>query len=163
MYTVTPIGRVRSPRDEAIDDDWAAVTATIALDADVIGPEAALGLDEFSHLEVVFLFDRVDPATVTSGARHPRGNPECPRVGILAQRAKNRPNRIGVTTCALLAVDGLTLTVAGLDAIDGTQVLDIKPYMAEFGPRGELRQPAWSRELMKDYWVTSRASSGSGR
>ena len=91
--------------------------------------------------------------------RHNPGNPDWPKVGILAQRAKNRPNRIGITTCELLAVDGPTLTVAGLDAIDGTPVLDVKPYLAEFGPRGELRQPAWSRELMKDYWVTSRASS----
>lgn len=159
MFTVTPIGRVRSPRDQAIDDDWAGITATVELDADVIGPDAALGLDAFSHVEVVFLFDRVDPATVTLGARHPRGNPDWPRVGILAQRAKNRPNRIGITTCALLGVDGLTLTVAGLDAIDGTPVLDVKPYLAEFAPRGALRQPDWSRELMKDYWVTSSSSS----
>lgn len=159
QFTVTPIGRVRSPRADAVDDDWARITATIELDPAVIGADATEGLAAFSHLEVVFLFDRVDPATVTLGTRHPRGNPDWPKVGILAQRAKNRPNRIGLTTCALLAVDGPTLTVSGLDAIDGTPVLDIKPYMAEFAPRGELRQPAWSHELMRDYWVTSRASS----
>ena len=73
-------------------------------------------------------------------------------MGIFAQRAKGRPNRIGVTVCRLLAVEGLTLTVQALDAIDGTPVLDLKPYMAEFGPRGEIRQPAWSRELMAGYW-----------
>jgi tRNA (Thr-GGU) A37 N-methylase len=46
----------------------------------------------------------------------------------------------------------LTLDVTGLDAIDGTPVMDIKPYMVEFGPRGALRQPAWSTELMQGYW-----------
>ena len=66
----------------------------------------------------------------------PRGNPAWPLVGILAQRARARPNRIGVSTCELLGVDGLTVRVRGLDAIDGTPVLDLKPYIVEFAPRG---------------------------
>jgi len=57
-----------------------------------------------------------------------------------------------VSVCRLLAVNGLTLTVQALDAIDGTPVLDLKPYMTEFGPRGQVRQPAWSHELMAGYW-----------
>ena len=73
-------------------------------------------------------------------------------MGILAQRAKGRPNRIGVSVCELLAVDGLRLRVRGLDAVDGTPVLDVKPYMPAFGPRGPVRQPAWAEELMRDYW-----------
>jgi len=73
-------------------------------------------------------------------------------VGIFAQRGKNRPNRIGVTTCRLIGVRGRVLTVAGLDAIDGTPVLDIKPYLAEFGPRGDVHQPDWTRQLMRHYW-----------
>ncbi len=68
-------------------------------------------------------------------------------------RAKARPNRIGVSRCRLLGVDGLSLRVEGLDAIDGTPVLDVKPWVAEFGPRGEVRQPAWSSELMRDYYA----------
>jgi tRNA (Thr-GGU) A37 N-methylase len=63
-----------------------------------------------------------------------------------------RPNRIGITVCRLLEVAGVTLTVEALDAIDGTPVLDVKPYMAEFGPRGEVHQPGWSHELMTTYW-----------
>ena len=73
-------------------------------------------------------------------------------VGIFAQRGKDRPNRIGVTVCSLLGVDGLTLRVRGLDAIDGTPVLDIKPVMRGFLPRGEVREPEWAGELMKGYW-----------
>jgi tRNA (Thr-GGU) A37 N-methylase len=79
---------------------------------------------------------------------------EWPRVGIFAQRPKDRPNRIGVSVCRLLGVDGLELRVAGLDAVDGTPVLDVKPVMREFLPRGEIHQPAWATELMKDYWKT---------
>jgi tRNA (adenine37-N6)-methyltransferase len=150
---VEPIGRVESSRTQAIDDDWGAVIATIALDGEQFSPDSLAGLGEFSHIEVVFLFDAVDPDDIEHGARHPRGNAEWPLVGIFAQRAKMRPNRLGVTVCSLLGIDGLTLTVQGLDAINGTPVLDIKPYMAEFGPRGDVHQPAWSRELMAGYWT----------
>jgi tRNA-Thr(GGU) m(6)t(6)A37 methyltransferase TsaA len=152
---MTPIGRVSSPRTEPLDDDWDSVTATVTLDADRFEPGALAGLEEFSHVEVVYVFDRVDPAGIETRARHPRGNPDWPQVGIFAQRAKGRPNRIGVSVCRLLGVDGLTLTVQALDAIDGTPVLDVKPYMTEFGPRGEVRQPAWSHELMSGYWRTA--------
>ncbi len=151
-FTVTPIGRVSSPRGEAIDDDWGRVEATITLDATLLGPDATAGLGEFSHVEVVFVFDRVDAVAVQTGARHPRSNPDWPAVGILAQRAKMRPNRLGVSICELLAVDGLVLRVRGLDAIDGSPVLDVKPVMAEFGPRGAVHQPTWSTELMSTYW-----------
>jgi tRNA (Thr-GGU) A37 N-methylase len=73
-------------------------------------------------------------------------------VGIFARRGKDRPNRIGTTICRLLAVEGTKLRVEGLDAIDGTPVLDIKPYVSGFGPQGEVREPAWSREIMEEYW-----------
>lgn len=149
---VEPIGWVRSSRTDAVDDDWDAVTATITLDSSQFAVDAVEGLDEFSHIEVVFVFDQVTPADIERGARHPRGNVEWPKVGILAQRAKMRPNRIGVTVCRLLEVDGLVLRVAGLDAIDGTPVLDVKPYMSEFSARGDVHQPPWSHELMAWYW-----------
>jgi len=150
-WTMTAIGTVSSSRSVAIDDDWGDVTATITLAAP-LGERSVAGLDGFSHVEVVFLFDRVDPDGVCLHSRHPRGNPDWPEVGILAQRAKDRPNRIGLCTCELVRVDGASIVVRGLDAIDGTPVLDVKPYMKEFAPRGEVRQPAWSRELMRNYW-----------
>ena len=149
---MTPIGSVSSPRTEPLDDDWDSITSTITLDAGQFTPDSLDGLADFSHVEVVYVFDRVEPSSVQTRARHPRGNTDWPEVGIFAQRAKGRPNRIGVTVCRLLAVDGLTLTVHALDAIDGTPVLDVKPYMTEFAPRGEIRQPAWSHELMSGYW-----------
>jgi tRNA-Thr(GGU) m(6)t(6)A37 methyltransferase TsaA len=150
-WTVQAIGRVTSSRTEAIDDDWGGIEATITLEPP-FDATALAELDRFSHVEVIFLFDQVDPGTVHTGARVPRDNPAWPAVGIFAQRAKNRPNRLGLCTCELVAVDGAALRVRGLDAIDGTPVLDIKPYMVEFAPRSEVHQPAWSHELMADYF-----------
>jgi tRNA (Thr-GGU) A37 N-methylase len=150
--SVRPIGRVVGGRAEAVDDAWDAVAATIELDPAVLGPGATDGLADFSHVEVVFCFDRVDEEAVCRGTRHPRGRTDWPSVGILAQRAKDRPNRIGVTVCRLAGVGAYRIDVTGLDAVDGTPVLDVKPYLAEFGPRGEVRQPGWATELMDDYW-----------
>jgi tRNA (adenine37-N6)-methyltransferase len=147
-----PIGVVRGGRAQATDDQWGSVEATIVLDHARFATDALAGLEEFSHVDVVYWFHFVDEATITVGARHPRGRTDWPRVGIFAQRAKARPNRIGVTTCELLMVDGLELRVRGLDAIDGTPVLDVKPYLVEFAPRDAVREPAWARELMRGYW-----------
>ena len=152
--TVEAIGVVRSPRDEAIDDDWGGMPARIELDAR-FEADALAGLDAFSHAEVLFHFDRADPAKIVSGARHPRGNRDWPAIGIFAQRGKNRPNRLGSTIVRIDRVEGRTLHVRELDAIDGTPVLDIKPVMAEFLPRDAVRQPDWSRELMTHYWRTA--------
>ncbi len=149
---VTPIGVVVGGRTEAIDDDWGNVVAEIMLDASRFTGEALAGLTDFSHIDVVFVFDRVDESEVNLSARRPRGRGDWPLVGIFAQRAKARPNRIGVTTCELVAVDGTMLKVRGLDAIDGTPVLDIKPYMPGFAPRGPVREPLWATELMAHYW-----------
>ena len=150
--TIQPIGHVRGGRAEAVDDDWGASRAVIALDAARFGPEALAGLDGFSHVELIFVFDRVPPEKIETGARHPRGRTDWPLVGIFAQRGKNRPNRLGLTTCRIVGVAGLELHVEGLDAIDGTPVVDIKPVMREFLPRGEVRQPEWVAELMREYW-----------
>jgi tRNA-Thr(GGU) m(6)t(6)A37 methyltransferase TsaA len=151
-YPLQPIGHVIGGRAAAVDDHWGPERAAIRLDASRFTPDALLGLDGFSHLEVVFLFDRVAPERIEYGARHPRNNPDWPLIGVFAQRGKNRPNRLGVSRCEILTVDGLEVQVAGLDAVDGTPVLDIKPYMTEFAPRGEVRQPDWATELMRQYY-----------
>ena len=147
-----PIGMVHSPVVEPGDDIWGGVKCRIDLDSSRFTPDCLLGLADFSHVEVVFLFHRVAESEIATESRHPRNRPDWPKVGIFAQRGKNRPNRIGVTICRLLAVEEVSLEVEGLDAIDGTPVLDIKPYMQEFAPRGEIRQPKWVNELMRGYW-----------
>lgn len=147
-----PIGHVVGGRDEVFDDAWGEVSAVIRLDGSQFGPEALAGLDGFSHLEVVYHFDRVPVSKIETGARHPRGNPDWPLVGIFAQRGKNRPNRLGVSRCRLVRVDRLDVHVQGLDAVDGTPVLDLKPYMTEFGPIGTPTQPSWATEIMREYY-----------
>jgi tRNA-Thr(GGU) m(6)t(6)A37 methyltransferase TsaA len=146
-----PVAFVHSDRAIVKDDGWDAVAASIEL-AGHMPAEALDGLADFSHAEIIFVFDRLDESDVVTGARHPRGNTDWPRVGIFAQRGKNRPNRLGATIVRILSVEGRTIRVAGLDAIDGTPVVDIKPVIAEFLPRGAVRQPAWATELMKQYW-----------
>jgi tRNA-Thr(GGU) m(6)t(6)A37 methyltransferase TsaA len=142
---VRPIGVVHGGRQTPEDDDWGGTEAAIVL-ADDLPEEALAGLETFSHAEILFVFHQVDPATIVTGARHPRNNPDWPAVGIFAQRGKNRPNCLGLTTVRVLGVAGRVLRVAELDAIDGTPVLDIKPVMAEFLPtslsgRGNCRPP----------------------
>ncbi|HTQ14334.1 MAG TPA: SAM-dependent methyltransferase [Rhizomicrobium sp.] len=147
-----PIGVVRSSRDAAIDDNWGAIPARIELDAGRFTVDATAALDAFSHIEVIFHFDRVPESEIETGARRPRGRADWPLVGIFAQRGKGRPNRLGLCACRILRVDGLVLHVEGLDAIDGTPVLDIKPAMKGFLPRGALREPEWAEEIMREYW-----------
>ena len=147
-----PVGTVRGGRIDVVDDHWGDVESVIELDAALFSPEATAGLDAFSHLLVVYFFHKVLPGKIETLARRPRNNPAWPRVGIFAQRGKNRPNRLGVSTCRILAVDGLSVHVQGLDAVDGTPVLDLKPHMSDFDPRGTVREPGWARELMRDYW-----------
>lgn len=150
-FTVDAVAVVRSLRVALEDDGWGGVESTIEL-LPPYGPASVRGLESFSHVEVLFLFDQVEPASVCTTSRHPRGNPDWPDVGIFAQRAKDRPNRLGVSTCELLGVEGASMRVRGLDAVDGTPVLDVKPYVAEFGPRGVVREPRWVQELTSRYY-----------
>lgn len=151
-FQVEAIGKVLSSRSEVRDDDWDSEQAIIELDPAVFTEEALWGLTQFSHAEIIFLFDRVPETKIERGARRPRNNPDWPLVGIFGQRGKNRPNRLGCTIVRIESVDGLALKVSGLDAVDDTPVLDIKPIMAEFGPRGPVVQPQWATELMRGYW-----------
>lgn len=152
MFEITAIGWVQGGRADAIDDDWANVEAKIELDPSQFDPSSLTGLDGFSHLDVIYLFHEVGTESIEKGARRPRGNPDWPEVGIFAQRARMRPNRLGVTTCEILSVESDGVRVRGLDAIDGTPVIDLKPFMTGFAPRTEVRQPDWAIEIMAEYW-----------
>ena len=148
------IAFIHNSRLMAEDDDWGGLVSEIVLDPSL--PEESLdGLDAFSHAEIIFLFHLLEDVEIVPGARHPRDNPDWPKVGIFAQRARVRPNRLGLTVVRILRREGRSLFVEGLDAVNGTPVLDIKPVLEEFLPHGPLRQPEWTRELMRDYWKPS--------
>lgn len=144
------IATVKNSRTEPIDDNWATIIADIEL-ADHIPTEAFDHLSDFSHLEIIYYFDKVKENDIVFSGR-PRGNPNYPLMGIFGQRRKDRPNPIGLTTVELLAHNGRTIKVKYLDAIDGTPILDIKPVFREFQPKTQIRQPNWVADLMKNYW-----------
>ncbi|PFL18864.1 tRNA (N6-threonylcarbamoyladenosine(37)-N6)-methyltransferase TrmO [Bacillus cereus] len=151
MFSVQPIAFVHNERKEIKDDEWGDVRSCITL-TDMYTEESIQGIEDFSHIEVIFYFHKVTDEQIQYFARHPRNNSNYPKVGILAQRGKNRPNRIGATIVKVIRRDGKTIVVEGLDAIDGTPILDIKPVMKEFIPREEIKQPEWATDIMKQYW-----------
>jgi tRNA-Thr(GGU) m(6)t(6)A37 methyltransferase TsaA len=146
---VKPIGFVANDRIEPTDDNWSSVESVIELSND-LQEECFDGIEEFSHLEIIFYFDR--STKIFIGSEHPRENKDYPKVGIFAQRKKDRPNHIGATIVNLIRRDGRRLVVKNLDAINGTPVIDIKPIFKEYLPQGELSQPDWASDLMKNYW-----------
>ncbi|XDD46163.1 tRNA (N6-threonylcarbamoyladenosine(37)-N6)-methyltransferase TrmO [Leptospira sp. WS39.C2] len=145
-----PVGFVKNTRTVPIDDNWSGIISEIVL-VDEIPNIALQGIDTFSHLEILYYFDRVIPSEIVY-ENHPRGNPNYPKVGIFAQRKKDRPNQLGICTVELVQLEGNKLIVKNLDAIDGTPVLDIKPVLREFEPQSTIRQPEWATDLMKQYW-----------
>ena len=148
-----PIAFVHSPVAGPKEDYWGEVVSEIELAAH-LSPDALQGLNDFSHIEVLFHFHRLSEDAIISGCRHPRGNANWPEVGIFAQRAKARPNRLAATICQVVAVKGRTITVKGLDALNGSPVVDIKPVLAEFLPdKSAMRQPKWSHEMMANYFA----------
>jgi tRNA (adenine37-N6)-methyltransferase len=151
MIQLAAIAVVRNLRREVEDDHWGEVVSVIELDPS-FSEEALFQIESFSHAEIFYYFHLVEESKIENGARHPRNNLAWPKVGIFAQRGKNRPNRLGATIVKVLKREGRQLFVQGLDAVDGTPILDIKPVMREFLPREEVTQPGWATELMKNYW-----------
>ncbi|MFH1481140.1 MAG: SAM-dependent methyltransferase [Pseudomonadota bacterium] len=154
MIFLRPIGIVRNSRKVIEDDHWGGIVSEITI-SEPLGEESLEGIEQFSHAEVIFYFHQVEDKKVVTGARHPRNNPSWPKVGILAQRGKNRPNRLGLAVVKVLKRRGNRLYVERLDAIDGTPILDIKPVMKEFLPDEDVKQPEWSIEIMRNYWTLS--------
>jgi tRNA (Thr-GGU) A37 N-methylase len=148
---VRAIAFIRNDRREALDDNWDDVVSTVELAEDV--PDESLhGLEEFSHVEIVFFADWAEDVPPGPWHRHPRGNDDWPDVGVFAQRNKDRPNRILLSTVAIDSIADRSFQVRGLDGIDGTPVLDIKPVFRWSVPRGELRAAPWSDELGAQYF-----------
>jgi tRNA (adenine37-N6)-methyltransferase len=145
--TVTAIGVVNNSIIEPVDEGWASVESRLVMKE--MYREALTGLDDFTHAMVVFwMHEAPAPATMR---RRPQGREDMPEVGILAQRARHRPNPIGVTAVEVLGVDDNSVLVRGLDAIDGTPILDIKPYFPQYDSR-LARVPQWVDKLMQGYF-----------
>lgn len=149
-FEITSIGTVTNDRTDVQDtDSWGAVRSTITVD-ERFGEACLRGLEGFSHVEVLFVFDQFsEPESYEP--RPYRGLSHLPPVGVFAGRGPRRPNRIGVTSCAIESVRGRELTVVGLDAVSGTPVIDLKPTMTEFLAVG-VQQPEWVSGMMSEYF-----------
>ena len=150
-FSITPIGTVRNDRTDVQDTDhWGAVRSTITVD-ERFGEACLQGLEDFTHVEVLFVFDQFLEAPDHTEPSPYRGRPDLPPVGVFAGRGPRRPNRLGTTCCSIESVRGRELTVTGLDAVSGTPVVDLKPVIVEFLPAG-VGQPEWVSRLMSDYF-----------
>ena len=151
MTRFVPIGYVTNNRTEMSAGHWAGVESRIELDPRYA--KGLAGLCEFSHVVVVFHLDRIPPFDPAKQlVRNPRGMEGLASVGVFAQRTKFRPNPLGVTAVELLGVDDRGITVRDLDALDGTPVLDIKPYIPAFDRKDGVRLPTWVDRMMDGYF-----------
>jgi tRNA (adenine37-N6)-methyltransferase len=151
-FNIIPIAFAKNIRKKIFDDVLGDVVTEIRL-AEKIPTRSLDGIEEFSHLELVFYFHRAAPKKVVFSG-HPRENVSYPKVGIFAQRKKDRVNSLGLTVVRLIEHRGRILKVKNFDGIDGTPILDIKPVMKGFLPREKIREPKWAKELMAEYWTT---------
>jgi tRNA-Thr(GGU) m(6)t(6)A37 methyltransferase TsaA len=150
-FEITSIGTVRNERtDIQHTDNWGAVRSTITID-ERFGEASLQGLEGFSHVEVLFVFDQFPDQGDYREPRPYRGRADLPPVGVFAGRGPRRPNRIGVTCCAIESVHGRQLTVLGLDAVSGTPIIDLKPVIVEFIPV-DAAQPRWVSDMMAEYF-----------
>ncbi|MBS1914235.1 MAG: tRNA (N6-threonylcarbamoyladenosine(37)-N6)-methyltransferase TrmO [Bacteroidetes bacterium] len=144
------IGYVHSPVALETDEGWGNAVAEIHLYDDLAA--GLHGLTDFSHAVIVFLMHHASFDPARHLLRAPRDRNDMPRTGIFAQRAKHRPNPIGITTVPILGIAPGVLRVRGLDAIDGTPVLDIKPYVPAFDAVENPTVPEWMDRLMHGYF-----------
>jgi tRNA (adenine37-N6)-methyltransferase len=147
---IKPIGTVRSPIKKGTDKNWGEVTSELHIFPEFV--TGLIGLTDFSHILVLFYMHQSSFDPENDFVRRPRGREDMPLVGIFAQRAKHRPNPIGVTVVELVESKDGVLVVKGLDAIDGTPVIDIKPYFPVFDHRTDVVVPEWVDRLMEDYF-----------
>ncbi len=108
------------------------------------------GIGEFSHIIVIYWLHKINKTERLILKTHPRRDVSLPLTGIFATRSPARPNPIGISTVKLLGVNANVLTVLGLDAIDGTPVLDIKPYMPESFSPSDVKLPAWGSATLRN-------------
>ncbi len=144
------IGVVRNAVKEPIDEGWGGVESEIVLDAGLA--DGLDGIEAFSHVLIVYWMHRAAEAEAVRLRRRPQGRADMPEVGIFAQRARHRPNPIGVTAVPLLRREENRLVVRGLDAIDGTPVMDVKPYVPQFDAVAKPTVPPWIDRLLERYF-----------
>lgn len=155
IINLSPIGLIVSERSEVKDDYWGNVVSRIVF----VDGEVPVDLKGCSHLTVVFLMNQVKPEKVIYDARHPRNDISLPKTGILAQRGKNRPNKLGLSYAEIIKVTGDSIYLRGLDAIDVTPVIFVAPVLSGLMPPSEaVEEPSWLPPLMKQYYTSLKVA-----
>lgn len=154
---IEPVAIVVGGHIEVHDDNQGGVESVIRLNPEY-PEETLLGLDDFSHLEVVWHFSKASREDVALHARSPRNDARWPPSGTFAHRNHRRPAQIAVSHPRLLRIEGRDLHVTDLDAVDGTPVLDFAPWFPAMGPQGAVRVAGWVDEMLDSYW--DRPSNG---
>ena len=144
-----PIGYVRNEVKDRKDTAWGEDTSSILLDKRYIS--GLKGLEDFSHVIIIYHLDKAKYEKDKHLQRRPQNREDMPLVCIFSQRGKDRPNRIGMTSVKVVSVSEDALVVKGLDAVDGTPVLDIKPYYPVYDKKDAV-VPEWVNRLMEHYF-----------
>ena len=138
----TPIGYVKNNVRELRFGDFAKEVSEIVVDEKYT--EALDGIEDYSHIIIVYWMDKVKEHVIK---HRPQGNPEVPIVGIFACRCPARPNPIAITTVKLLERKGNKIKVEGLDVLNGTPVIDIKPHWPQYDKVENAKIPGWVNKL----------------
>ncbi len=147
---IQPIGIVRSSITQPVEEKWGDVVSEIHVDAAYV--PGLQGIESWSHIVVVYHMHEAQFDLNADLVSRPRNRDDMPEVGVFAQRTRTRPNAIGVAAVEVLEVAAPILKVRRLDAIDGTPVLDIKPYASVYDTVSEPLIPIWFIRLMQGYF-----------
>ncbi len=147
---IQPVGYVSSPVTSKVDENWGKIKSEIVLERSFSG--AFLGLEGFSHAIIVTYLHEAKYQKEKHLKRRPRNLETMPLVGIFSQRVKDRPNPIGITVVEIVKVQGDVLEVKGLDVINGTPVIDVKPYYPQYDKVDDSKVPEWVNILMQGYF-----------
>ncbi len=142
QISIKPIGFVKNNVKKPRFGNFADEISEVIVDKKF--SEALDGIDGYSHVIIVYWMDK---AVGYSIKHQPQGNPDVPIVGIFACRCPQRPNPIAITTVKLLERKGNKITVKGLDVLNGTPVVDIKPYWPQYDKVENEKIPAWVNKL----------------
>ena len=145
-----PVGFVESAAVEKKDHCWGELISHIVINEDL--SDGLRGLENFSHIIVVYHLNEANFEKEKHLVRRPQGRNDMPMVGIFSQRAKDRPNPIGITAVKLISIKENVIEVQGLDAIDRTPILDIKPYYPQYDLKENATVPEWVDILMENYF-----------
>lgn len=146
---MTPIGYVENNVQAKKDVSWGGDISSIVLEKEYY--MGLSGLEDFSHAVIIYYLDKAEYKREKHLRRRPQNRDDMPLVGIFSQRGKDRPNKIGMTAVQIVEVCEKALAVKGLDAINGTAVLDIKPYYPVYDKK-DVDVPDWVNRLMEHYF-----------